>query len=192
MTAKQESLYWREWQAVRVACKKANLSEPDRHALHSKALGQDMSHLAFSNVDFDLVLAEFRAVSNPAGVGAQLRQQAQPRARELHKIAELMICLELYHPDPLGYIREIIRDKFNRGSTRQVSEITELSSEPRIFTNRRTGRTVEGPSQVRQLIMTLERGLNGRNGFRARAGDSGHAMLTKAGLKCGCAECIPK
>ena len=71
MTPKQNSLYWREWGAVVRHCKAANLPVPDRHDLHLAALGADMSHLAFSNEDFDRVLAQFRAQSRPADLGAQ-------------------------------------------------------------------------------------------------------------------------
>src|ERR1035441_4613794 len=63
MTPLQNSLYFREWGRVRTACKQQGFPIPDRHSLHVKALGQDKSHLDFTNVDFDLVLAEFRALS---------------------------------------------------------------------------------------------------------------------------------
>jgi len=192
MTEKQEKLYWREWAAVRFACKRRALTEPDRHELHAKALGEDKSHKSLNNADFDRVLAEFRSWSQPENVSGQVRQIEQPRTRSLRKAGELMACLELYHPDPVGYVREIIRDKFNRGSSRQVSDITDLSSEPQIVTNRSTGEPREIPSQIDQLIMTLGRVVNGKDGYRARAKDSVHTMLTRAGLKCHCAQCSPR
>ena len=103
MTALQNSLYFREWGRVRTTCKQQGFPVPDRHALHVKALGQDKSHLAFSNEDFDLVLAEFRALSQPDHLTAQLRQQDMPRRRLLYSIHRLA-------PEP--YWRAIARDKF--------------------------------------------------------------------------------
>src|ERR1035441_6708450 len=58
MTPSQNSLYFREWGRVRAACKQQGFPVPDRRFLHIKALGQDKSHLDFTNADFDLVLAE--------------------------------------------------------------------------------------------------------------------------------------
>jgi hypothetical protein len=103
MTKLQNSLYFREWGRVRAACVQQGFPMPDRHALHVRALGHDMSHLDFSNDDFDKVLAEFRAISRPSDVGAQLRQQDQPRRRLLYTIRRLA-------PEP--YRRAIAEDKF--------------------------------------------------------------------------------
>src|ERR1035437_5480131 len=85
----QNSLYFREWGRVRAACKQQGFPIPDRHSLHVKALGQDKSHLNFSNEDFDQVLAEFRAISQPDNLAAQLRQQDMPRRRLLYSIRRL-------------------------------------------------------------------------------------------------------
>jgi len=103
MTPLQNSLYFREWGKVRAACKEQGFPIPDRHSIHVKALGQDKSHLDFSNEDFDQVLAEFRAISQPDNVTAQLRQQDQPRRRLLYSIQRLA-------PEP--YWRAIARDRF--------------------------------------------------------------------------------
>ncbi len=84
MTALQNRLYFREWGRVRAVCKQHGFPVPDRHALHVKALGLDKSHLDFTDADFDQVLAEFRAISQPDNLAAQLRQQEQPRCRLLY------------------------------------------------------------------------------------------------------------
>ncbi len=84
MTALQNRLYFREWGRVRAVSKQHGFPVPDRHALHVKALGLDKSHLDFSDADFDQVLAEFRAISQPDNLAAQLRQQEQPRCRLLY------------------------------------------------------------------------------------------------------------
>ncbi len=64
---------------------------------------RDKSHLDFTNEDFDRVLAEFRAVSRPDDLAAQLRQHAQPRTRLLYTIMRLA-------PEP--YWQAVARDKF--------------------------------------------------------------------------------
>jgi hypothetical protein len=103
MTTLQNRLYFREWGRVRAACKQEGFPIPDRHDLHVKALGLDKSHLDFTNEDLDQVLAEFRAISQPDNLAAQLRQQDQPRCRLLYSICRMA-------PEP--YWRAIARDKF--------------------------------------------------------------------------------
>ena len=103
MTALQNRLYFREWGRVRAACKQQGFPIPDRHGLHVKALGLDKSHLDFTNDDLDQVLAEFRALSQPDNLDAQLLQQDMPRRRLLYSIRRLA-------PEP--YWRSIAQDKF--------------------------------------------------------------------------------
>ena len=119
MTPLQNSLYFREWGRVRAVCKQQGLPIPDRHALHVKALGQDKSHLDFSNEDFDRVLAEFRAVSQPDNLAAQLRQQDMPRRRLLYSIMRLAA-------EP--YWRAIARDKFGTADETRLdlAQLTQL------------------------------------------------------------------
>jgi hypothetical protein len=181
MNPKQNTLYWREWGALTRACKAAGQAVPDRHDLHVRALGSDKSHKSFTNAEFDKVLGVFRSYSQPAAVDQQLRQLGQPRARKLHKVGELLKCLALYVEDAPAYAREIIRDKVDKGSWRNVTAIEDLSEQ---------APHPDRPSQLEQLIMTLERALNGKTGLRAKAGHSLHDMRTAAGLKCTCLICI--
>lgn len=119
MTASQNSLYFREWGRVRTTCKEQGFPVPDRHSLHVKALGQDRSHLDFTNEDFDLVLAEFRALSQPDSLAAQLRQQDQPRRRLLYSIRRLA-------DEP--YWRAIAQDKFGTADETRLDldQLTQL------------------------------------------------------------------
>ena len=119
MTALQNSLYFREWGRVRAACKQQGFPVPDRHSLHVKALGLDKSHLDFTNNDFDLVLAEFRALSQPDNLDAQLRQQDMPRRRLLYSIMHLAA-------EP--YWRAIARDKFGTADETRLdlAQLTQL------------------------------------------------------------------
>jgi hypothetical protein len=120
MTAKQNSLYWREWGAVVRYCKGNNLPVPDRHSLHMAALGASRSHLAFTNEDFDQVLGEFRARSQPTNLGAQLRQIDQPRIR-------LKYAVNALAPDA-AYWAKIARDRFGTDdlSALSIEQLTQL------------------------------------------------------------------
>ena len=120
MTAKQNSLYWREWGAVVRYCKGNNLPAPDRHALHAAVLAVDRSHLAFTNEDFDQVLAEFRAQSRPADLGAQLRQIAQPRIRLKYAVNALAPAAE--------YWAKIAHDRFGTDDldALSIAQLTQL------------------------------------------------------------------
>jgi hypothetical protein len=119
MTALQNSLYFREWGRARAACKQQGFPVPDRHSLHVKAIGQDKSHLDFTNDDFDQVLAEFRALSQPDNLAAQLRQQDMPRRRLLYTIRRLA-------DEP--YWRAIARDKFGTDDETRLNlaQLTQL------------------------------------------------------------------
>jgi hypothetical protein len=103
VTSSQNCLYWREWAKVRAVCKARGWPLPERHDLHISALGADKSHLAFTNADFDQVLAAFRAISQPDDLRAQLDQAAMARRRYLYGLRRLA-------PDP--YWKSIARDAF--------------------------------------------------------------------------------
>src|SRR5690349_1327011 len=119
MTRAQDSLYWREWGAAGRRCRESNLPAPDRHALHIAALGADKSHVDFTNADFDKVLAQFRSISRPADVSAQLQQIDQPRRRLLWKIR---------HMADTPYWQQIAQDKFGHANLDDLSteQLTQL------------------------------------------------------------------
>ena len=119
MTPAQNALYFREWGRVRAVCKQQGFPIPDRHDLHVKALGLDKSHLDFTNGDFDQVLAEFRAISQPDNLAAQLRQQDMPRRRLLYSIRRLAA-------EP--YWRAIAQDRFGTADETRLDlvQLTQL------------------------------------------------------------------
>lgn len=98
MTPRQSALYWREWANVREICPAA-----DRHDLHAAALGVDKSSKRFTNADLDKVLAEFRAVSDPANLDAQLARHDQPKRRLIWRCRQLA---------PEAYVARVCRDRF--------------------------------------------------------------------------------
>jgi len=112
VTKAQQKLYWREWNKVR-----KTEPETDRHELHIKALGIDVSHKEFTNGDLDKVLAEFRVVSEPWNVNAQMRQLNQPRERLMWSIR---------HRADQPYWEKIMRDRFKK---RRLEDLTDRELE---------------------------------------------------------------
>lgn len=175
MTPAQTKLYWREWAAVRRVDTTA-----DRHALHVRALGREVSSKAFTNRQLDAVLGVFRAVARPADVGAQMRQQDQERERHLYAIGQQLRCVALYR-EPESYLARVIKDKF-----RGAKSLDDLGDKPRIRCLPGTTDLQEGDSDLMMLRYTLAARLND---LRNEAGDSIHQMKTKAGVRCDCAVC---
>jgi hypothetical protein len=85
MSPAQTALYFREWGAVRAHYTARGIdpkqADAKRHELHRKALGLDKSSKDFTNSDLDKVLAVFWAITKPADLNAQLRQQDQAEGR---------------------------------------------------------------------------------------------------------------
>lgn len=83
MTAAQQMLYFREWGRVRDVLKAKGLPCGDvaRHGFHKKALGVAKSSKLFTNADLDRVLAEFRAITQPDNLQAQLQAIESPERR---------------------------------------------------------------------------------------------------------------
>jgi len=118
-------------------------------------------------------------------------------ARKRVKIREHLRCLALYHPDAEGYFRQMVLDLCGGGPAENSFAIREtplqhliedLSSQP-VIRRKRNGDTYEASSDLERVLMTLNGRLNGATGFRAKARDSLHDMLKKAGLPCACKQC---
>lgn len=193
MTAAQRARFFGDWWPRIAAMRGVPPNDRGaRHAFYAEAgLGAVIDHKR----GFDLLKAHCLAVLDDANLGAQVLQQRQPTRRRHWKIDELLRCLALYPRqaggEPMGlagaeaYALEIVRDKFNRGSVRQITAIEDLDDKPRTRVDSR-GDLIELPSQVQQLIMDLSRNLNQ---FRNAAGDTIHQMKTSAQVRCTCAAC---
>lgn len=121
MTAKQKSLYWRQWAAVRkVLIELGGYSTADadaeRHKIAEDALGHPKSSTAFTNRDLDVVLDHFRAyLVLPEGpTTGPSREASQPRNRLIWGIQETGLG------DP--YIAAISKDQFGREDWRGLTE----------------------------------------------------------------------
>ncbi len=176
MTTKQDNLYWREWAAVRAAW-----PEADRHEVHIRALGVDKSHKFFSNRDFDRVLQEFRSISRPSDLSAQLRQLRQVRTRLMWKITIeqtglLMVLMDGPNDTDRraaaeSYIITIMRDKF------RTDDITSLKDRPAV---------AGAKSELEMLRDTIAARLND---LRRDRGITVHQLKELAGVWCDCRDC---
>lgn len=193
MSPAQRARFFGDWWP-RIAARRgvpANDREA-RHAFYAEAgLGGEIN----TTDGFDKLKAHCLALLDDANVTAQVRVLQQPTRRLHWKIVEVLKCLALYPlSKPMGwegarqYATEIIRDKVNSGSLRNVSELEDLSDAPRSYLDSED-RLIELPSQVGQMVMTLSARLNGRDGFRNRAAHTLHEMKTLAGVKCYCKPC---
>ena len=117
--------------------------------------------------------------------------------RQRNVLDEKILCLSQYPLDkPMGlagaraFAQEILNDKFNHGRTLIEFDLDDVDDRPRFVEDKKTGKLIEKPSQKAQLLMTLSARLNGKNGFRARAGHSMHDMYVGVGLLCACKGCL--
>ncbi|HXI72325.1 MAG TPA: hypothetical protein VNN22_18380 [Verrucomicrobiae bacterium] len=111
-------------------------------------------------------------------------------------LADHMKCLAIYPgAAPMGiagaqaFVQTIIDHKFNHGRVDKMT-LDNVDESPRFVHNERTGQLDEKPSQMEQLLWTVNARLNGKTGYRAKAGHSMHEMLTNAGLPCWCKACL--
>lgn len=161
MTGLQIKKYWREWAAVKRACAAAGWDCPERHQLHIDALGYAASSRAFSEDEFDFVLAEMWKYSRADDVNAQLRQIRQPRARLVKRIELLIEQLREHREHAEEYVSSIVHD-LTRGATVDWSDLSER-------------RPAHGkPSPLMGLCWNLQNALNGRDGMRAQAEQTEH------------------
>jgi hypothetical protein len=103
-TKRQRAWYWREWGKVAAAQGWARTDDVARHELHVQALGIDKSHRALTNGEFDRVMGAFLAITRPADLTAQLRQEDQPRQRLLHYLETFGLGQQ--------HVRAVCRGKF--------------------------------------------------------------------------------
>jgi hypothetical protein len=89
ISTKQDHWYWREWGKVVRYCRAHHQAEPDRHAIHRGVCGEDRSHKDFDQEDFELVIADFLALSEPANLLSQLRLRDGARKRLLYRVQRL-------------------------------------------------------------------------------------------------------
>lgn len=74
VTPLQVNLYWRAWAAAKRTLTDSGRKPDDvmRHRIQARAVGRWKSSKKLTNPELDLVLAAFRAISQPADLDAQL------------------------------------------------------------------------------------------------------------------------
>lgn len=160
--------------------------DEERYDLHWRALGPGRDDLCppggdhysltrMGNRELDAVYAELLAVTRPADINAQVRQQQMPRRRALHALHQYMVCLALYVDDVAGYVAALAGDKFGCPAEGEFGpdDLAWNGTEP----------------ALEQLIYTLAARLDDK---RAAAGDSVHAMKVRAGMPCDCRTCCSR
>lgn len=119
ISAKQLKWYWREWRDARKALIAAGYSaveaDSERHELHRKALGSDVSSKQLTNEGFEKVLAAFRALSQPGDLASQLSAQQGHRRRLLHSLEKLAKGRE-------AYVEDICLDAFDTRQWRRLPD----------------------------------------------------------------------
>ena len=107
----QNNWYFRTWGAVVRWHKAHGLAEPDRHELHTRALGYDKSPADFDDDEFDDVLSAFYAIAEPDILEIQVRFTTMRRTRRVYACRRNATRIT----GPAGadnYIRRISLDKY--------------------------------------------------------------------------------
>ncbi len=92
MTTKQNFYYWRLWSLV---CHTNGWSQQDnerRHRLHVAVFGYDKSHFAFSNLEFDLIIRDFKLRADPDDLESMVffeNPNCEEKKRLLYRIEQL-------------------------------------------------------------------------------------------------------
>lgn len=124
---------------------------------------------------FTRVLNELRILVNPdLQAAAETIQPERNEARVFRFVIreQLLPCLALYEPDPVGYLRTILDGKtrwVQAGDGPVAPALDDLSA-----------------PMLKQVLMTVTARLAAK---RAAAGQTEHEMRTEAGVGCDCADC---
>lgn len=170
------------------ACKTQGWNKSDR-AKRMEVLAQilnrplESANDIDSREDFTRVKRGLEVLAD--NVAAAMDDGTENTARQIRHVirTQLMPCIALYVPDADAYVREIIKDKFNRGRRVDYKDLDDLTARPRFIGDKETD------SQLATLVYTLTARLNGKTGLRNTAGDDLHTMRIKAGVGCSCRRC---
>jgi hypothetical protein len=182
-TAQRARLFGDWWPQI---CKRRGIDHQDREArldfFAEAGIGRKSVTEMDYKTDFDKLKARCMAILHDSSIGRQIRQMRQPRLRIEDRIEEHFRCLALYMGDVETYVATICLERFHTPDWHDLSELQ--------VPHRNNPKVKSSP--LEQFLWTINGRLNGKRGFRARAGDSVHDMRTKAGLECGCSECAPR
>lgn len=192
MTSAQRARFFGDWWP-RIAARRG-VQVNDRAARHAFYAEAGLTGDINTTTGFDALKARCLAILDDANIDAQVAVQEQPLKRLHWKIRDVLKCLAIYPLSaPMGldgaraYAREIIRDKVNHGSWRNVSDIEDLSDQPRTYADS-DNCLIEIPhsSQIGQLRITLWARVQV---LRNAAAHTLHDMKQLAGVQCDCKPC---
>lgn len=197
LTEAQLKLFWRTWAAAARAqgwTRENGLKVADVNAKRHEVL-QGLGFSSLTRVDkrdgFDRLIARVRTLAGSLqGAMDEVVEQSGDRKRQLYRLDCALKCLGLYMTpeNSATYVHGICVAKFApRGSVRRGWE--DLDHRPRPAAPLKDGRPRLRPSELEELIITIMGRINGRTGFRAKAGHSVHQMLKLAGVPCNCTLC---
>lgn len=103
--------------------------------------------------DYDAVKAHLGMLADNVAATLETDHPELGRARRLRAVIRRQLAdLRASHPDPVALLAKLIQDKFGSGW-----DLDELTADPIIGTDRRTGQPRESASQLDQVMFTLAR-----------------------------------
>lgn len=192
LTKLQVSAFWRLWASacraqgwVRPVMTSAEIDAQRKEVL--RRMGFESLHLVDRGAGFGRVKAELELLAGRVSGAIESDHPEMDQARRLRWVLDQdVLCLQVYLGDSaVGYVEQIARDKFDFPRLAPV-DMDLLGTDPTFRTDRKTGRVVEGPSQLEQLLMTVHARLDG---MRKEAGHTIHEMHARAGTRCPCKMC---
>jgi hypothetical protein len=225
MSPGQNDLYWREYGQMKKRCEKSAWRVPERHEIHQQALmgcdkGPDrtrcpicearlkeatrISHTEFDGNPkqrdhfVDLLLGALRSYSQAESIGAQTRQDRQPRTRLEWKVVneQTPLLAVLLAVLPEGKFSDVEEARINTPADLTIEDYTraenyilelmtarfgevnirEISAEP-------NGERTKQKSDLECLRDTLDARITS---FRQETPWTWHALRMRAGVKCDC------
>lgn len=194
LTKPQTQRFWREWSAIKRQLKASGSTdaqcENERYDMLQRAGFNSLTEVD-TRSGFDAVLAQLGAMRDDVARTQEISDPTIGKSRRLReKIRkELLRCLALYEPDAEAYLQAVLRDKIRWYKTDQPTRpptLDDLTATPTHNRRPPCWALKEGPSQLEQLMMTLNARIHTK---RKAAGHTIHDMLTRAGLPCACTQC---
>lgn len=200
LTDAQVKRFWRDWSAAckaqgwtRAAGLTAAQIDQHRRALIERAGFRSLTEVDRS-AGFGRVLSELGILLDRVKSAVESDHPEMDSGRRKRWVIrnQILLCLGVYVQDVEGYMAAIMRDKFDwrRVESGYAVPLTldDLTDDP-VIRSRTDGSLQEQPSQLDQILMTLNRQVHS---MRQKAGHSVHDMCIEAGISCRCAECCKR
>jgi hypothetical protein len=147
-----------QWRGVRKAAGKPH-DDAARYALHERCIGRACSSKAFSNAEFDKVLAAMSAEIDPAGFAEQMRIQDSPDLRledfrnRCHDALAQIVGADQTHRR--NYLRAIVR-QVSYGRATDLAALSERQTQVVMGILEKRARTVEKERKAGAPVEAVE------------------------------------